>query len=264
MIREFTIENFKSIESLTLPLGRVTVLIGENGAGKSNVLEAMAFFIAALQRKADHEFLFSRGVRDCRDTEVISAFSARSKKSFHIAAHSGKREGACNLNFELTKDGSFYEWSLSNGPISYDPNNKAWKVRLNVGELAKIEKAAKKLQMEGPANSSNSLDDSIVAAFLPQFAEASRKFRGILSRGLRTTDSPFVIFSPENTALRTFESEGQMRPLGVRGEGLFKLVQQFAEHQPAKFEVDPENRASSEVMRLWWLRFGGHPKHDTT
>ncbi len=34
--------------------------------------------------------------------------------------------------------------------------------------------------------------------------------------------------------------------------------------QPQPTEVDPENRASSEVMRLWWLRFGGHPKHDTT
>lgn len=31
------------------------------------------------------------------------------------------------------------------------------------------------------------------------------------------------------------------------------------------FEVDPEIRASSEVMRLWWFRLGmPPPKHDPT
>ena len=39
MISEISIKNFKSIEDLSLPLGRVTVLIGENGSGKSNILE---------------------------------------------------------------------------------------------------------------------------------------------------------------------------------------------------------------------------------
>jgi predicted ATPase len=31
----------------------------------------------------------------------------------------------------------------------------------------------------------------------------------------------FLVFSPENSALRTFQSEGQILPLGIRGEGLF-------------------------------------------
>jgi len=31
----------------------------------------------------------------------------------------------------------------------------------------------------------------------------------------------FLIYSPENSALRTFQSEGQILPLGIRGEGLF-------------------------------------------
>ena len=34
----------------------------------------------------------------------------------------------------------------------------------------------------------------------------------------------FVIYSPETSALRTFEKEGQILPLGVRGEGLLKLL----------------------------------------
>ena len=71
MIREFIIENFKSIENLTLPLGRVTVLIGENGAGKSNVLEAVAFYFAAAEAKLDSEFLHARGVRNCAGSRKL-------------------------------------------------------------------------------------------------------------------------------------------------------------------------------------------------
>ena len=42
MIRKVRVENYKSIPDLTLDLGRVTVLIGANGSGKTNILEAIA------------------------------------------------------------------------------------------------------------------------------------------------------------------------------------------------------------------------------
>jgi len=34
----------------------------------------------------------------------------------------------------------------------------------------------------------------------------------------------FIIYSPENSKLRIFEQEGQVLPLGIKGEGLFKLL----------------------------------------
>jgi predicted ATPase len=73
--------------------------------------------------------------------------------------------------------------------------------------------------------------------FLERTLAMTAKANSVLKRISKLLPTPFVIFSPENTALRTFEAEGQMRPLGVRGEGLFKLVQHFAEHQPAKFKL---------------------------
>jgi len=39
----------------------------------------------------------------------------------------------------------------------------------------------------------------------------------------------FVIYSPENTALRNFYKEGQIEPLGVNGEGLLKLLKTLRE-----------------------------------
>ena len=55
MIGRIAIENYKSIESLTLDLGRVTVLIDANGSGKSNILEAIVLCSAAAT-KLDNEF----------------------------------------------------------------------------------------------------------------------------------------------------------------------------------------------------------------
>ncbi len=63
MIRNVRINNYKSIPGLTLDLGRVTVFIGANGSGKSNILEAIALASAAAHNKLDNEFLISRGVR---------------------------------------------------------------------------------------------------------------------------------------------------------------------------------------------------------
>ena len=39
MITQITVENFKSIENLSVDLGRINVFIGANGVGKSNILE---------------------------------------------------------------------------------------------------------------------------------------------------------------------------------------------------------------------------------
>src|SRR5262245_9638203 len=74
MIRTVRVSNFKSIPHLSLDLGRVTVLIGANGSGKSNILEAIAFASAAAQNKLDNEFLISRGIRVTETRFMRSAF----------------------------------------------------------------------------------------------------------------------------------------------------------------------------------------------
>src|SRR4029077_11829585 len=76
MIRKVRIENYKSIPDLALDLGRATVLIGANGSGKSNILEAIALASAAAQNKLDNEFLISRGIRVTETRYMRSAFGA--------------------------------------------------------------------------------------------------------------------------------------------------------------------------------------------
>ena len=74
MLKEVRIQNYKSIQKLKLELGRVTVLIGENGCGKSNILEAIALASAAADDKLDNEFLVSRGIRVTEPKLMRSAF----------------------------------------------------------------------------------------------------------------------------------------------------------------------------------------------
>ncbi len=63
MLRTLKIQGFKSIADLELELGRVNCLIGANGVGKSNVLEALGILGAAASGVVDDESLLRRGVR---------------------------------------------------------------------------------------------------------------------------------------------------------------------------------------------------------
>lgn len=67
------IENFRGIESLTIPrLGRVTLLTGKNGVGKSTVLEAVQIY--ATRGRSTQGLLMERGetflTTDIEDDEV--------------------------------------------------------------------------------------------------------------------------------------------------------------------------------------------------
>lgn len=81
MIQTIHIKNFKSIQDLNLDIGRFNVIIGENGSGKTNFLEAIAMAAAASNNKLDHEFLASRGIRVTEPQLMRSGFDIESTKS---------------------------------------------------------------------------------------------------------------------------------------------------------------------------------------
>src|SRR5690348_8097891 len=63
MITKFRVRNFKSVESAELELGTVNVVIGANGSGKTNLLEAVSVLGAAAFGRVDQESLIRRGCR---------------------------------------------------------------------------------------------------------------------------------------------------------------------------------------------------------
>ncbi len=90
MINKIQIQNFKSVVDLSLDLGTFNVLIGENGCGKSNILEAIAFGAAASADKLDYEFLGSRGIRVTRPEFMFSAFKTEVQKAIQISFTKGE------------------------------------------------------------------------------------------------------------------------------------------------------------------------------
>ena len=77
MIDRLEIRNFKSIATAALEFGRVNLFVGANGAGKSNLLEAIGMYSACLGRGIDASILSSKGVRLSAPHIFTSSFKNR-------------------------------------------------------------------------------------------------------------------------------------------------------------------------------------------
>ncbi|MYC48708.1 MAG: AAA family ATPase [Synechococcus sp. SB0662_bin_14] len=87
MIERFSVQTFKSLEDVTVALGRVNVFIGANGSGKSNLLEALGILSAAANGKVDEQALLARGVRPGVPNLYKSAFPAKPGTGIRILPH---------------------------------------------------------------------------------------------------------------------------------------------------------------------------------
>lgn len=63
VLSKFTVHGFKSLADVTVELGQVNVFVGANGAGKSNLLEALGLLSAAVYGHVSDSELLARGVR---------------------------------------------------------------------------------------------------------------------------------------------------------------------------------------------------------
>lgn len=216
MIRQIQVTNYKSITDLTFRPGRVTVLIGANGSGKSNILEAIALASAASQDKLDNEFLISRGIRVTETRFMRSAFRERPKfpKYIRISFPDHRepkietvRARGNEINIVIQGDNEVAFacelWADETG--SYPKWRQRPPIRTN-----EVSKGLQSLNLDPETELTPEI-------FEQALARAIDELRGRPVGPLPT----FLLYSPEFSALRTFQSEGQILPLGIRGEGLF-------------------------------------------
>ncbi len=232
MIKEVKIQNYKSVQDLTLELGRVNVLIGANGCGKSNILEAIAMGSAAADNKLSNEFLSSRGIRVADSIAMRSGFEK------------GKLSKVISISF-LERNNNPYNLELHNDNLPFSE----WKVK-NIDEIS--------AQMAGPLinnlfekhfnikkrDTHDSLKDKEwdPLEIDDENGEILKKLKNLFVNSLlaKFTDiSSFLIYAPEETFLRKFEDESSI--LGKRGEGLFKLLSVMSSETPEEFQELIEN-----------------------
>ena len=86
MFKELNVNNFKSVYKDKINLGRINVFIGENGSGKSNILEAVAFLSTFKESNGiNNERLYGKGIRLAKPSLMLSSFSGTTRnKSFTI------------------------------------------------------------------------------------------------------------------------------------------------------------------------------------
>lgn len=243
MIKRVQIKNFKSVVNLPLDLGNFNVLIGENGSGKSNILEAIAFGAAASADKLDFEFLGSRGIRVTNAEFMSSAFPEIKGKQIQIDF---------STNEQLFSEIKFL--------ISVDPeNNKKWineiketidkKFGDEIANLLFIEdpkarrvELLKHVKVEKLIPSMEKFADGIIELTKKDGLEDKKMdfFKFIFNnyflkdKYYNERVSNFIIFSPEESSLRRFEDTAQIYPLGIRGEGLFQYIKELSQSKKGK------------------------------
>lgn len=253
MIREITVKGFKSLENLELGLGRVTVLIGENGSGKSNILESIALLGAAAADKLDNEFLVSRGIRVTDPSLMVSAFRNRSRSKKRQRVTLGAvSDTEQRFSLELSPVGDRWTTIVNPGRnlrVSVSQTKESDEGKSTAPKIGTSEEFLKLLPPPTVETKNGKLSvtfgpiktaDGVPEKVIEQVSETlvQRLTLAVFKTGLLRAErelhcSRFLIYAPENTALRRFEEEGQIQPVGIRGEGLFKMLQMFAQRDQA-------------------------------
>ncbi len=228
MITEITIKNYKSILSETIPLSNVNVFIGENGCGKTNILEAVAFASCAEENNVNIENLYSKGVRNAKPSLVFSSFAGKKQKdefylNFDFSRNLENEKPivqSYNLKAE-NKEDFFAKWEVKKRFDYYDTKHD---IRfLNMLNKAKKEKGFW---------SADELLESKVAEFIQELTVNEELRNEFLGRSkVNNLDSTklenFIIYTLNTKSLRGIYTESKKEPLGINGENLDILLMSF-------------------------------------
>ena len=225
MISKIEIKNFKSISDLSIDLGRVNVIIGENGCGKTNILEAIALASTAAQGSLTSEAM-GRKFRYVAPDFMLPAFADIEPQENNIAG-------------KLISVYAYGENEVYKGVSAiYEPKKKEW---INVEPVTEDLRTAfflKRFKGEHPEifkdiveslpNNEAFVEALDASDFLKLFEESSDVMQAFKNAVLEKPDlNSFLIYNPEESKLRQFGDESQIYPLGRNGEGLFRYLKEI-------------------------------------
>lgn len=221
MIKTLHLQGFKSISNQTLELGRVNCLIGANGTGKSNVLEALGVLGAAANGVVDDESLLRRGVRAGLPRLFKSSF-ANERTPAHITL------SAQGLNGEL------YRVSLLNPLESPEP---AWSYKTEL-----LRDGIEDIVSDGIRNKKNLNPKAGLAALRNVEIPPDNPASMLLERL-----QDYAIYCPNTPTLRGIVQDIQSRsPVGLNGGSLADGFAELRKH----FKNTNEETPYDELLGL--------------
>lgn len=232
MITEINIKNFKSIVDLTLPLSNINVFIGENGCGKSNILEAIGFASLA-DIGINTESLSSKGVRNAKPSLIFNSFKEKKRKnnfSFNFISFNQKFKYTFEVSSKNKSD-LFPEWiqTTVNFLLDKNMNTIIKEIQAQVGTKTSaqtirhvLSKVIDRIQA----------DPDLKEEFLGDFFNNERDTEELDSE--EGYLEQFLIYSPSTLALRGLQVESQKEPLGIYGENLDVLFASFSNQEKAR------------------------------
>lgn len=216
MIDRIEIKNFKSIVDLKMELGRVNVIIGANGCGKTNILESISFASAANQDKLDNEFLFNRGIRVGAPEFMYSAFDDidNDNKPIEINIYNKEKPLSSYISVIYSKE----EKRWQNFGSFVDPD----KMQFLIDSLRRKFGKEKKQTSE----KFNDLYYKMVWDIKDENPDLYEKLVQIfISKPELDT---FLVYAPDEYHLREVSAKVPISPLGVNGNGLLHYLKEVS------------------------------------
>ncbi|MEW6749725.1 MAG: AAA family ATPase [Candidatus Latescibacterota bacterium] len=233
MLRCVEVKRFKSLVNLRLDLGRMNVLVGANGSGKSNIIEAIGVLGAAAFGRVDDETLQRRGVRP----GVPQLYKTQFPGLSNVPHISFAATGASGALYRVTL------WNPGGKPSS------AW----NYKTETLLDEAGSKVATRGFSKAQRNLEQGRAA--LETFNLPPDAPTLALMDELRN----YSIHCPNTPALRGLVQDLQSRePVGLAGGRLPEAVEEVME---AAREDAPLEGALDATRALieWALNFDSAP-----
>lgn len=223
MIRTLSIQGFKSLPKLDIELGKLNFLIGANGAGKSNVLEALGVAGAAAFGSVEPETLRYRGVRPGLPSLYKSSFQKTGLRAF--------------IQLSVKTDDAAYTVNLGN-PVQRPEIKWSFRHEILVGDNLNVAtRSPRGARLWRPDQSCEPVDasplQSIAKLALTRWAEMSGAARliAMLER--------YTIYSPSTKILREIVADEVARdPVGLSGGGLAVAVGELLQDKAIGFDKD--------------------------
>lgn len=213
MLRGLEIKNFKSICNIKVDLGGINIFIGENGSGKTNILEALAMASASKAMDLNVEGLYNRGVRVARPNLTFSSFAGlRQKKKVTIDLTF--RQG----NEQFNVPSILYCEDENDIYSKWKDENRIYLLTLDEPEL-RIHKPPRDAFDNGRKRDNADNRDR----------DEKMEVKWLAEDLYRLTN--YLIYHLNTIALRGVRSESKKMPLGVNGENLDILLSQFTDRE---------------------------------